>query len=93
MVFPPDHQHQLYTELATEITAKRHLNPVRHRSNPRVVKRARHNSFPVKRECDRGTRHDGPAAIHLVNQSYINPTPTSVSTTRKRQVTALAMTS
>ncbi|MGH3779523.1 MAG: IS4 family transposase [Pseudonocardiaceae bacterium] len=89
--FSPDHQHQLYTELATEITAKRHLNPIRHRSNPRVVTQARHNSFPVKRPGDKGTRHNGPATIHLANQSYINPTPTP--TTRKRQVTALATTS
>jgi len=90
-VFPPDHQQQLYTDLVGEITAKRHLNPIRHRSNPRVVKRARHNSFPVKRKADKGTRHAGPAAIRLVNQSCINPTLTPKLA--KRQATALADTS
>lgn len=32
----------------------------RHRSYPHVVKRARHNSFRVKRATDTGTRHPGP---------------------------------
>src|SRR6476469_1676176 len=73
--FSPDHQQQLYTDLVGEITATRHLNPIRHSSNPRVVERARHNSFPVKRKTDKGTRHTEPAVIHLANQSYINPTP------------------
>jgi hypothetical protein len=90
-VFPPDHQRQLYADLVDEITAKRHLNPLRHRSNPRVVKRARHNSFPVKRKTDKGTRHGGPAAIRLANQSCINPALTARLT--KRQATALADTS
>ena len=89
--FPPEHQQQLYTDLVGEITPKRHLNPIRHRCNPRVVKRARHNSFPVKREADKGTRHTGPAVIHLANPSCINPTLTSNTT--KQQATALADTS
>jgi len=43
------------------IAAKRHLNPPRrHRTYPRVIKRARHNSYRVKRPRDQGTRHDGP---------------------------------
>jgi hypothetical protein len=51
-----------------DITRKRNLNPVRrHRTFPRVVKRARHNSYRVKRPGDKGTRHDGPPAIRLVN--------------------------
>jgi hypothetical protein len=50
------------------ITAKRHLNPVRRdRSYPRVVKRARHNSYRVKRCTDHGTRHERPASITLAN--------------------------
>ena len=50
------------------ITAKRHLNPIRRdRSHPRVVKRARHNSYRVKRRTDHGTRHDHPATIRLAN--------------------------
>ena len=52
----------------TGITARRHLNPVRRdRSYPRVVKRARHNSYRVKRRTDHGTRHDRPATIQLAN--------------------------
>jgi hypothetical protein len=50
------------------ITAKRHLNPARKdRSYPRVVKRARHNSYRVKRRTDVGTRHNRPATIKLAN--------------------------
>jgi hypothetical protein len=37
----------------------------RHRTYPRVVKRARHNSYRVKRATDTGTKHDGPPTIHL----------------------------
>jgi hypothetical protein len=51
-----------------DITQKRNLNPVRrHRTYPRVIKRARHNSYRVKRPSDTGTRHPGPATIQLVN--------------------------
>ncbi len=40
------------------ISRKKHLNPKRrHRTYPRVVKRARHNSYRVKRPGDHGTRH------------------------------------
>ena len=50
------------------ITKKRNLNPRRrHRSYPRVVKRARHNSYRVKTSADLGTRHEGPPTIRLVN--------------------------
>jgi hypothetical protein len=50
------------------ITRRKHLNPRRrHRTYPRVVKRARHNSYRVKRPGDHGTRHPGPATISLVN--------------------------
>jgi hypothetical protein len=51
-----------------ELTAKKNLNPRRrHRSYPRVVKRARHNSYRVKRPTDTGTRHAGAAPVRLVN--------------------------
>jgi len=51
-----------------DITRTKHLNPQRrHRTYPRVVKRARHNSYRVKRASDHGTRHPGPATISLVN--------------------------
>ncbi len=51
-----------------DITSPRNLNPARrHRSYPRVVRRARHNSYRVKRPGDTGTRYHGPPAIRLVN--------------------------
>ena len=51
-----------------DIVTKRHLNPIRrNRSYPRVVKRARHNSYRVKRKTDVGIRHEGPATITLAN--------------------------
>ena len=50
------------------------LNPPRRdRTYPRVVKRARHNSYRVKRPDDHGTRHDGPATIKLVNLCPLSP--------------------
>lgn len=40
------------------IVRRRNLNPARrHRSYPRVVKRARHNHYRVKKPTDTGTRH------------------------------------
>ena len=51
-----------------DLTRKKNLNPRRrHRTYPRVIKRARHNSYRVKRPADHGTRHTGPATIKLVN--------------------------
>jgi hypothetical protein len=58
-----------------DITTHRNLNPKRrHRTYPRVVKRARHNSYRVKRPRDAGTRHDGPATIELVNAAPLTLT-------------------
>ncbi len=51
----------------TAITGPKHLNKRRERSYPRVVKRARHNSYRVKKPGQHGTRHDAPATIKLVN--------------------------
>ena len=81
------HQQRTRHELAARIADKRNLNPVRHREYPRVVKRARHNSYRVKTKGDRGIRHSGPASLHLVNHSFINPPPA------KQQVKALSDTS
>ena len=50
-----------------EITSPRHLNTRRERTYPRVVKRARHNSYRVKKPGQHGTRHDAPATVKLVN--------------------------
>jgi hypothetical protein len=51
----------------TAITSPKHLNKRRERTCPRVVKRARHNSYPVKKPGQHGTRHDAPATIKLLN--------------------------
>lgn len=54
--------------MMADITRRRNLNPARRqRSYPRVVKRARHNSYRVRKPEDRGTRHDKPPTIVLVN--------------------------
>jgi hypothetical protein len=50
-----------------DITSQRNRNQRRERTYPRVVKRGRHNSYCVKRPGDRGTRHDSPPTITLVN--------------------------
>ena len=50
-----------------DITSRQNLNQRRERTYPRVVKRARHNSYRVKRPGDHGTRHDSPPTITLVN--------------------------
>lgn len=51
-----------------DITRRRNLNPRRrHRFYPRVIKRAHHNSYRVKRPGDTGIRHHGPATIQLAN--------------------------
>jgi hypothetical protein len=51
----------------TDITDPRDLNTRRERSNPRVVKRARHNHYAVKKPGQHGTRHDAPPTIKLSN--------------------------
>jgi hypothetical protein len=49
-----------------DITRKKNLNPRRrHRTYPRVIKRARHNAYRVKKPGDHGTRHPGPPTIRL----------------------------
>ncbi len=66
--FPPDRLQHLLAMVSREITTPRHLHRARrHRSYPRVVKRARHNSYRVKQPHDVGTRYAGPPTIHLVN--------------------------
>jgi hypothetical protein len=57
-----------------DITRKRHLNPKRrHRTYPRVVKRARHNYYRVKKPTDTGTRHHSPPTITLANLGAHKP--------------------
>ena len=47
------------------ITRKKHLNRRRYRTYPRVIKRARHSAYRVKKPEDHGTRHHGPPTIRL----------------------------
>jgi hypothetical protein len=39
----------------------------RHRTCPRAIKRARHNSYRVKRPTDKTIRHDGPPKLNLIS--------------------------
>ncbi len=32
-----------------------------------MVKRARHNQYPVKKNTDKGVRHDGPPTLRIAN--------------------------
>ena len=68
-LFPPDQQKRLLGHVMADITDPRKLNTKRERSYPRVVKRARHNSYRVKKTGQHGTRHGAPATIKLVNPS------------------------
>jgi len=71
--FPPDQRQRALVEIMADITRHKNLNPPRRdRTYPRVIKRARHNSYRVKKPGDHGTRHDGPATIKLVNLSPLS---------------------
>jgi hypothetical protein len=67
-LFPLEQRQRAAAEVKADITRAKNLNPPRrYRTYPRVIKRARHNSYRVKRPGDHGTRHYGPATIKLVN--------------------------
>jgi hypothetical protein len=52
-----------------DITSASHLNPPRrHRTYPRAIKRARHNTYRIKQPSDHGTRHHGPPTITLLSR-------------------------
>ncbi|MGH3753050.1 MAG: hypothetical protein ACRDRP_10190 [Pseudonocardiaceae bacterium] len=62
--FPPEHWNDVLPEILVGINAK--IIPVRRdRTCPRAVKRARHNSYRVKRPGEAAIHHPGPATIHL----------------------------
>jgi hypothetical protein len=66
--FPPGQQERILATVMASITRSKNLNPERrHRTLPRVVRRARHSHYRVKKPGDTSTRHDGPATIRLVN--------------------------
>ena len=79
---PPDQQRSLERAIA-DIASPQHLNKRRERSYPRVVKRARHNSYRVKKPGQHGTRHDAPATIRLAN-------PVMTRAYRHRSVTKIS---
>jgi hypothetical protein len=56
-----------------EMTRKRNLNPVRHRSSPRVVKRWRAIRYPAKQPGHKIVRHNGPPTIRLPNLQTPQP--------------------
>lgn len=61
------------------LAARRNCNPKRgQRSYPRVVKRARHNSYRVKRATDAGARHAGPPIVKFASSA---PPPTTSRST------------
>ena len=66
-LFPPDQQKHALEQVIAEITSPRHLNTRRERTYPRAVKRARHNSYPVRKPGQHGARHQAPATIKLAN--------------------------
>ena len=73
--FPPEQRARQLARVLAALTAKRNLNPKRrHRSYPRAVKRARHNSYRVKTTADVGIRHDSPATIQLANLRTVHLT-------------------
>ncbi len=66
--FPPEQYEHILAALRADITRKCNLNPARrHRTYPRVVKRARHNSYRVKKASDQVVRHSRPPAIRPAN--------------------------
>ena len=62
--FPPDHLPAITTAAFAEILER--LNPQRRmRTCPRVIKRARHNTYRVKRPGDAAVTHTSPPTIKL----------------------------
>jgi hypothetical protein len=62
--FPPDHQAAITKTALAEMLER--LNPHRRmRTCPRVIKRARHNSYRVKRPTDISITHPRPPTIKL----------------------------
>lgn len=72
--FPLDQHDSLRAPIMAGIAAMGNLNPPRrYRTYPRVIKRARHNSYRVKRAGDRGTTTPGAPIIKLANLHRLSP--------------------
>ena len=64
--FPPEHWHPVAPQISAELAARRNrVRERRYRTYPRVVRRARHNQYRVKKATDTGRRHTGPAQIRF----------------------------
>jgi len=78
-LFPPDHRDRILRRVQADITRPGKLNTRRHRSYPRVIRRARHNSYPVRKPGQHGTRYDAPPTIRLArttDAATVSPRPT-----------------
>ncbi|MBN1170834.1 MAG: hypothetical protein JXA67_01555, partial [Micromonosporaceae bacterium] len=85
--FPPEHLQALRQQVGRDITRRKHLQPIRRpRSYPRVVRRARHSSFRVKRPEDVGIRHAEAPIIAL--RGATSPTRDTPSASSERIVSA-----
>jgi len=56
----PEHNEHILARVMISITRNKNPNPRRCRSYRHGVKRARHNSYPVKKFGNIGIWHDGP---------------------------------
>ena len=65
--FPPQDPDGQLAGVKAQITRKRSLNPVRHRTCPRVVKRWRTSRYDLKKPGQHAVRHNGPPTIVLAN--------------------------
>lgn len=74
-LFPPDHRDRTLARIKTAITAGKHLTKRRHRSCPRVIKRGRHNSYPIKKPAHHPTRHHGPPTTTITTPTPQAPQP------------------
>ena len=70
MIPAPEHQECFLAAVMDDIARESTSTPGAGTGpTPRVIKRARRNSYRVRRPGDHGTRHGGPATIKLVNLS------------------------
>lgn len=66
--FSPEHRKRSLVETIDEINERR-TKGRRHRTNPRVIKRGRHNAYIVKKPHHHGTNHPGPPTIRIHSPS------------------------
>ncbi|WP_239342526.1 hypothetical protein [Frankia sp. CiP3] len=64
-LFPLDHREKILARVQADITRPDTLNVRRHRSYPRVVRRACHHHYTVKKPGQHGIRYDRPPTVRL----------------------------